>query len=372
MIQTRLTMPDWKETLMTRLLFSGLLVASTCFLSACSEQMPKDSSSEITDTISINLPPSLQANGDVSTFTMLSENAGPTTISIAPNGDIWYTLSAANAIGRMSPDGSGMVEFPIPTPNSSPRIISLGADGNMWFSEHEGNKMGRITPSGEITEFPLLSENSQPRAIALGSDGNIWIGMFAASKIGRITPEGEVTEFTIPTPDSGPRALAAGPDGNIWFSEFKAGKIGRITPQGEITEFPLPRPNTGPGDITAGADGNMWFLELNGNMDNTPVDGNRVARITMSGDITEFMIPSEGSTPINIAVGPDRNIWYTKNNTLGRVTPAGQITEFSFADGPARAVGLSAGSDRQTPDRLIDKLWFTDPANNRVGYLNFE
>ncbi len=315
---------------MTRLLFYGLLVASTYFLSACSEQMPKDSSSEITDTISINLPPSLQANGDISTFTMLSENAGPTTISIAPNGDIWYTLSAANAIGRMSPDGSGMVEFQIPTPNSSPRIISLGADGNMWFSEHEGNKMGRITPSGEITEFPLLSENSQPRAIALGSDGNIWIGMFAASK------------------------------------------IGRITPQGEITEFPLPRPNTGPGDITAGADGNMWFLELNGNMDNTPVDGNRVARITMSGDITEFMIPSEGSTPINIAVGPDRNIWYTKNNTLGRVTPAGQITEFSFADGPARALGLSAGSDRQTPDRLIDKLWFTDPANNRVGYLNYE
>jgi len=84
------------------------------------------------------------------------------------------------------------------------------------------------------------------------------------------------------------------------------------------------------------------------------------------------MIPSEGSTPINIAVGPDRNIWYTKNNTLGRVTPAGQITEFFIADGPARAVGLSAGSDRQTPERLIDKLWFTDPANNRVGYLNFE
>jgi virginiamycin B lyase len=97
-----------------------------------------------------------------------------------------------------------------------------------------------------------------------------------------------------------------------------------------------------------------------------------VGRITMTGEITEFDIPSEGSTPINIAVGPDKNIWYTKNNTLGRVTPAGDITEFPIADGPARAVGLSAGSDRQTPDFLTDKLWFTDPANNRIGYLKFE
>ena len=190
------------------------------------------------------------------------------------------------------------------------------------------------------------------------------------SRIARITPDGDITEWDIPTPDSGPRALAAGPDGNIWFSEFKGGKIGRITPSGEITEFDLP-PQTGPGDITAGADGNMWFLELNGRMDDTPVVGNKVARITLNGQVTEFDIPSEGSTPINIAVGPDRNVWYTKNNTLGQVTPNGIITEFPISDGPARAVGLSAGSDRQPPDRLTDRLWFTDPVNNRIGYLQF-
>ena len=91
----------------------------------------------------------------------------------------------------------------------------------------------------------------------------------------------------------------------------------------------------------------------------------------MAGIITEFDIPSAGSTPINIAVGPDRNVWYTKNNTLGRVTPEGDITEFPIFDGPARSVGLSAGSDRQPPDFLTDRLWFTDGVNNRIGYLQF-
>jgi streptogramin lyase len=315
----------------------------------------------------------LATDGVVHAIALPRPNLGPTTLSIAADGTVWFTLSAGNAIARVNQDGSGYQEFALPNPDSSPRIIAVGADGNLWFSEHAGNRMGRITLAGELSEFPIPTPASQPRAIALGSDGNIWFGEFAGGNIGRITPAGEITEFAIPTPDSGPRALAAGPDGNIWFSEFKAGKIGRITPAGEITEFPLPRANAGPGDITAGADGAMWFVELSGTMDGLQPDGNRVGRISMSGAVREYPIPSAGSTPINIAVGPDRNIWYTKDGALGRVTPDGVITEFPVVQsGGARTVGLTAGSDRQPPDRLTDRLWFTDPLNNRIGYMQFE
>jgi virginiamycin B lyase len=195
--------------------------------------------------------------------------------------------------------------------------------------------------------------------------------MFAAGKIGRITPAGVITEFAIPTPFSGPRALAAGPDGNIWFSEFHASKIGRITMGGAVTEFPLPRQDSGPGDITAGADGNMWFVELNGTIDGRVVAGNRVGRITMRGEISEFPIPSATGSPTNVAVGPDRNVWYTKGATLGRVTPDGVITEFPLPAG-ARGVGLTAGSDREPPRRIADRLWYADGNGNKIGYLHFQ
>jgi virginiamycin B lyase len=313
----------------------------------------------------------LSTDGKVVSFPLPSPRSGPTTIALAPDGTVWFTESAGNRIGKMNPDGSGLVEYALPNPDSSPRIIALGADGNMWFSEHTGNRIGRITPDGKITEFPIPTPASQPRAIALGADGNIWIGMFAAGKIGRITPRGVISEFTIPTPDSGPRALAAGPDGNVWFSEFNTSKIGRITPDGAITEFPLPRPNSGPGDITAGIDGNMWFVELSGTMDGRMPDGNRVGRIAFDGAITEFPIPSAGASPINIAVGPDRNIWFTKGAALFRVTPIGKMTEFPVGEG-SRAGGLSAGSDRQAPERLSNRLWFTDAVGNRLGYLSFQ
>ena len=160
--------------------------------------------------------------------------------------------------------------------------------------------------------------------------------------------------------------------GNIWFGLFAAGKIGRITPSGEVTEFDLPRPNAGPGDITAGADGHMWFVELAGRMDGLEPDGNRVGRISMTGEVTEFPIPSPGGTPINIAVGPDRSVWYTKGGSLGRVTPEGRISEHEIPGQPARTVGLSAGSDREPPMRLGRRLWFTDAAGHRIGYLSFE
>lgn len=309
--------------------------------------------------------------GANATFVELPESGlGPTTVSIAADGRLWMTLGTGNAIGVINADGSGFRKFELPNANSSPRIIALGADANIWFSEHSGNRISRITSAGEITGFDIPSPASQPRAIALGADGNIWAGLFAAGKILRVTPDGVMTEFDIPTPDSGPRALAAGPDGNIWFSEFRAGKIGRMTPDGVVTEFELPRANAGPGDITAGADGNMWFVELSGTMDGLQPDGNRVGRITMDGEITEFPMPAEGGSAINIAAGPDGNIWYTRGTALGRVTPDGEISEFPVMDA-GRAVGISAGADRQPPERLTNRLWFTDPGNDRLGYLLF-
>jgi virginiamycin B lyase len=312
----------------------------------------------------------LVTDAQVHFFPLPHERSGPTTVIIAADGRVWFTEGSGNRIGSMNPDGSGVMEFPLPHPDSSPRILARGADGDLWFSEHTGNRMARITQNGVITEWDIPTPNSQPRAIALGADGNIWFGMFAAGKVGRITPKGLITEFTPPTPDSGPRALAAGADGNIWFSEYKTDRIGRITPKGVITEFPLPRPNSGPGDITMGPDGALWFVELSGGIDGVRTDGNRVGRITYDGKVSEYPMPGAGASAINITVGPDRNLWYTRGTGLGRVTPAGVVTEFP-AGADSRAAGLSAGSDREPPRRLVNRLWFADGGANHISYLQF-
>src|SRR5690606_38033238 len=97
----------------------------------------------------------LETDGVVHAFELPGENSGPTTLSIAADGTVWFTLGSGNAIGRINQDFSGYQEFALPQPDSSPHIIALGSDGNMWFSEHTGNRMGRITPAGAITEFDI-------------------------------------------------------------------------------------------------------------------------------------------------------------------------------------------------------------------------
>jgi streptogramin lyase len=82
-----------------------------------------------------------------------------------------------------------------------------GIDGNLYFTESEGNKIGRITPSGTITEFPIPTSGSLSGSggIALGPDGAIWFVEFGANKIGRFS----IGPFTC-EPDATTMCLNAG------------------------------------------------------------------------------------------------------------------------------------------------------------------
>jgi virginiamycin B lyase len=88
-----------------------------------------------------------------------------------------------------------------------------------------------------------------------------------------------------------------------------------MTPDGELTDFPLPR-FMGPMGITRGPDGALWFAGSGGNC---------IGRITTSGAITEFPLPTPGSFPLDIVTGPDGALWFTEahGNRIGRLMPPG-------------------------------------------------
>jgi virginiamycin B lyase len=105
--------------------------------------------------------------------------------------------------------------------------------------------------------------------------------------------------------------LTAGPDGNLWYTEYTDNKIGRLTTTGTLTEFPLPTAHSGPTGITTGPDGNLWFTEAT---------GQKLGRITPSGVITEFALP-QPCGPQGITAGPDGNLWIACVSTIARITP---------------------------------------------------
>jgi hypothetical protein len=147
-----------------------------------------------------------------------------------------------------------------------------------------------------------------------------------------------------------------------------ANKIGRITTTGTITEFPIPSPNSRPGvispaipSIVAGLDGNVYFTERS---------ANKIGRITTTGTITEFPIPSPNSRPgvISPAIplivaGLDGNVYFTERsaNKIGRITTTGTITEFPIPSPDSLPGGITSGPD--------GAIWFTEWAG-QIGRLS--
>ncbi len=165
--------------------------------------------------------------------------------------------------------------------------------------------------------------------------------------------------FPTTEPFNEPAGVCSGPDGNVWFTLWGnasvPSRIGRITPTGTVTTFDMPTPNGGGGDIVAGPDGNLWFLEG---------FAGRVGRVSPTGAMTEFPIPGSSTRPAVITVGPDGALWFSDwlRRSIWRVSLSGAFIEYPLAGSPLVSPnGLATGSD--------GNLWFTESGAYRLGRM---
>jgi streptogramin lyase len=239
-------------------------------------------------------------------------------VTRGPDGNVWILDRKQNLVGRVTPAGP-FTAFPIPTPDSQPEYICAGSDGNLWFTEAGTQKIGRITTAGVITEFKVAVS---PFDIIDGPDGNRWFND-AVGNVSKISEDGFVQVFHLGS--NGPYHMGAfGPDGNLWFMSSPLNAAIRMTPAGVTTVFPLPAPNTNYYGffLVSGPDGNLWATHAN-----------NIARITTSGVITDYTIPTANAAPSGITVGADGNIWFTEygSGNVGQLvvstaTASGQAT----------------------------------------------
>lgn len=93
----------------------------------------------------------------------------------------------------------------------------------------------------------------------------------------------------MPSGQSGSYGITEGPDGAIWFTELTGNKIGRLSASGDFKEDAFPFPGAFPSFIVAGSDGALWF---------TVNQGNKIGRISLDGEITEYELPTAKAGPV--------------------------------------------------------------------------
>jgi virginiamycin B lyase len=174
----------------------------------------------------------------------------PHGIQAAPDGMIWATLTGIpqNKMVRFDPATELYTEYLLPRPTPYPHTVWIARNGDVYFTYEYGDGVGRIDrEQGRLTEWAMPSTRGRPYGIQEGPDGNIWVVEFLANNIVRLNPRtGEVRAWAHPraTDDPGLRRLAIDSQGRIWFVEHEWGAVGRFDPQTETWQsWWMPRQN---------------------------------------------------------------------------------------------------------------------------------
>lgn len=115
--------------------------------------------------------------------------------------------------------------------------------------------------------------------------------------------------------------MTVGPDGAFWFTERSEStnaniqRIGRMTLSGQVTEYAILTGSWFTSDIITGPDGALWFTGYSG----------AIGRITTSGKVTLY--PTKSSIGVlGLTVGSDGAIWFTDGIDIDRVSTNGLLT----------------------------------------------
>ncbi len=244
------------------------------------------------------------ATSEFKEYRVPTRNAGPHGLVVDDAGRVVFTEIRSSKIGRLDPNTGTIHEFSV-TGADGPHTPLLAPDGKLYFTASAADAIAELDlASGALTVVAVPTPYAVPYGIKLGPDGAIYFTEFGASKIGQMEPGTRaITEFTTPTPDSAPRRLwFSGTD--LFFTEFSAGHLGRLRPAtGAVKEWMLPDgAESRPYGIAVDAAGEVWIAE-SGN-------GAMVRFDPKSEQFTaRLMLPSSNAVVRNMDVAPDGRIW---------------------------------------------------------------
>ena len=109
---------------------------------------------------------------------------------------LWFANFGDNSIGRIDPTTPVVTSFTDVNING-PRSVSVAPDGVVWFTSTENGRLGKID-GGVVTTYPAMEQIDD---VEVAADGDIWFNGFPSvgnQRIGRFEP-GTEDLYTYPS-----------------------------------------------------------------------------------------------------------------------------------------------------------------------------
>jgi cysteine-rich repeat protein len=251
-------------------------------------------------------------------------NGGAHSIERAPDGNMWITQAAEDALATLDVKTHAFRYFPLPRigddQGAYPHTLRFDADGNVWFTLTKSNHVARFDPTTETYTYFRLPE-ADPAEVGLSipvaygcdtaPDGTVWYSQLFGERIGRFDPASGMLVDWRP-PFFGPRRLHVGADGIVWVPGFASGVLGRFDPTIERWKvYDLP---TGlPGPPGFGTSETPYSLNANRRNGEVWVNGTNSDTLIRFDPVRErfavFPLPTLNSYTREIEFDADNNVW---------------------------------------------------------------
>jgi streptogramin lyase len=181
---------------------------------------------------------------------------------LAPNGDVWVTLLALNALGHYDRATDRITYYLDPVSDAAPYGLDIDHEGRVWFAEYWGGAITRFDPATKtFKRYVLQTWPNNLRRLDADSKDNMWFAtwgyMGKYGFLGRIDRKtGGMTEFTIPIEYGHPYDVRPDAEDNIWVAQDNY--LAKFDPKTlSFTIYPMPE-RTDEIKLEVTLDGAVW------------------------------------------------------------------------------------------------------------------
>lgn len=250
----------------------------------------------------------------------LQKGTRPVALLVDANRTLWFLSDGRREIGTLNP-GTGRVSiFDMPQRRSRDlRSMTFDRLGNVWFTVSRDNFIGRVdVASGSVSMIPVPTKDAAPFGITAGPRNELWIAASGTNLLLRVDAEAmSIAEFAIPDEGARPRRIAVSSDEKVWYADYERGRLGRFDPvAGDFAEWAMPGgDDSQPFGMVIDRNDRIWIVET------SRIPNRLIGFDTATGTfLTETDIPSGAETVSNLFYNEaSGEIWFgTQTNYIGR------------------------------------------------------
>jgi virginiamycin B lyase len=186
----------------------------------------------------------------------LGEGGSKHTVRLDPSGNVW---ASGSPLTKFDPETRKFTRF---DELLGVYDVKPADNGDVWFTRSSANKMGKIDgKTMKFTQWNMPTDDCFPRRMEIAPDGMIWVGEFNSGKMARFDPATQTfKEYKLPGPDPTPYAMGFDADGDLWYDSHRLDLLGRFdTKTGNVIEYPAPHSELAMREFFRDGQGRMWY-----------------------------------------------------------------------------------------------------------------